>query len=199
MAARKAVFSLLMAIVLSTGCAGASKPIASKIPEAESGDTVYRYAPLKGKAGQANTAKYRKTMESLNAAIQKDHADANSLKRRGVLFAEAGQFAKAEKDYEDALDLLKLRPDSSAKTALVSELHMHRALVKRERGDKNGALADLRVAIEMVPQYWEPRFHRWQLNRELGKTADANADHEAGMKLLPRVFAQNYDSNRGIL
>jgi tetratricopeptide (TPR) repeat protein len=199
MAARKTVLIVVLTMILQTGCASTSEPIASKASEPESGSTVYRYLPLNANASEANTTKYRKAIQSLNLAIQKDRADAASLKRRGVLYAETAQFEKAEKDYEDAIDLLKLRPASNSKSALLSELHMHRALVRRERGDRAGALADLTASIDMSPHFWEPRFHRWQLCRELGKTSEANADREAGMKILPKVFSQTYDSDHGII
>lgn len=195
----KPVVILATALLLQLGCASTSEPIANKATAVESGGTLYRYAPLNASASRAKTAEYRKSMQSLNAAIKKDRADVNSLKRRGALLAEAGQFEKAEKDYEAAFDYLSLQKPSPTKNMLLSDLHMQRALLKRERGDQPGALADLTTSVEMAPQSWQPRFHRWQLCREMGMTAEATAEREAGMKLMPKVFSQTYDSKQGII
>ena len=191
----------LIAGMMQTGCAGKTEPLSSPVAQEKekSGVSVYRYMPLNASASHAVSGEYRKGMQGVNRTLEKDPRDPTSLKRRGALYAKAAQFENAEKDYDLAIESLQLQPKTEAKSALLSELHMQRALVKRERGDKAGAYADLTVAVDLAPKFWEPRFHRWQVGREMGKTTEANADREVGLKILPKVFSQAYASDHGIL
>lgn len=199
MAARTFASLLLMFAIMASGCAGTANPLSNAASTTENSAAVYRYQPLKGSASQAWSAAHRKSMTSLNQAIQKDRSNPVAFVRRGALHAQSAEFDKADQDFEQAFDLLQMQPKSGSRPAILAELHMQRALLKRERNDREGALADLTISVDLAPEYWEPRFHRWQLFREMGKTSEANADREAGMKLSPKVFSQTYDSHRGII
>lgn len=195
MAVRTFARFLLVVALVQAGCAGASSPFGGQ----SSGTSLYRYTPLDASARHAWSADYRKSMDRVNKVLEKDPGDPRSLLRRGDLYTKSAEFEKAGQDYDRAIDHLQLTAKSESRTAMLAELHMRRALLKRERNDREAALADLNMSVELAPSYWEPRFHRWQLHREMGKSNEAEADREAGLKLNQKVFSQTYDSKYGII
>lgn len=200
MAARTFACLLLAVAIVQAGCAGASSPFAGQAAaRSESGTSNYPYIPFDSSATYAWSADYGKSMDRVNKVLSRDPGDPRSLLRRGNLYTKSAQFDKAEQDFDRAIDHLQLTAKSESRSATLAELHMRRALLKRERNARDAALADLNTAVELAPSYWEPRFHRWQLNRELGRSNEAEADREAGLKLNQKIFSQTYDSKRGVI
>ncbi len=73
-----------------------------------------------------------------------------------------------------------------------------KAIALAETDETKGAIQFLDQLIASAPDHWEYYFHRWQLRLLVGDEQGAKADHEAGMKLNPKQFSQDFSPTSGV-
>jgi tetratricopeptide (TPR) repeat protein/predicted Ser/Thr protein kinase len=96
---------------------------------------------------------------------------------RGRARVEVGDADRALADFAQAFQLSALPPDLDAGAASLAEARGECGLIRRTRGDGNGAIADFREAVRLAP-------HVAYLHRNLGATLAAFGQVDAGLAAL---------------
>lgn len=73
-----------------------------------------------------------------------------------------------------------------------------KAIALAETHETKGAIQILDQLIASTPDQWEFYFHRWQLRLLALDEQGAKADREAGMKLNPKQFSQDFSPTSGV-
>lgn len=79
-------------------------------------------------------------------AIAANPSDAEAYKRRAFTLCQMQQGEEAEKDLDVLIDTLRTED---------AELYQLRGILRMNRGDKTGALDDMRKALDLNPQLLE--------------------------------------------
>lgn len=76
-------------------------------------------------------------------AIAKDGTNAEAFKKRATVLCQMGQYEDALKDLEVLIDTLKVED---------AEVYQLRGSIRMSKGDKKGALEDVKRAMEINPE-----------------------------------------------
>lgn len=76
-------------------------------------------------------------------AIAKDSTDASAYKKRAIVLSQMAQFDDALKDLDALIDTLKVED---------AEVFQLRGSIRMQKGDKKGALEDVKRAMEINPE-----------------------------------------------
>src|SRR5690349_7656292 len=120
---------------------------------------------------------FESELEELNAEIEANPLDYVTLIERGNLYAEAGHYQKAIKDYSAAL---KLAPDC----ALAWD---NRGITRLYLLDYYPALADFSQALNYDPTYFYALANRAYVYALLEKPEWALEDAQQALKLCPEL------------
>lgn len=122
------------------------------------------------------------TVAALNAKIAANPKDANSLYRRGQIYASKGAFSAAIKDFDETL---KLHPND---VEALNNLCWTRTVI----GELSSALKDCNEALRLRPGFVDALDSRGLLYLKSGKAKDAVADFDAALQINPRLTSSLY-------
>jgi tetratricopeptide (TPR) repeat protein len=155
----------------------ASQPPASKPPlQRPRGDT------LSPASVAAPSAADDPTVKSLTDRINNNPNDANTLYRRGQVYASKGAYSLAIKDFTGTLGL---NPKDV-------EAYNNRCRVRTITGDLQGALEDCNEALRLHPNFVDALESRGLLNLKSGQTRNAITDFDAALRINPKLTSSLY-------
>ena len=108
--------------------------------------------------------------------------NANTLYRRGQVYASKGAYALAIKDFDDAL---RLNPRDV-------EAYNNRCWARTVVGELQSALRDCNEALRLRPNFVDALDSRGLVNLKSGMAKNAIADFDAALKINPRLTSSLY-------
>ncbi|MFF5210662.1 tetratricopeptide repeat protein [Streptosporangium sp. NPDC000396] len=123
----------------------------------------------------AELGRAKEALEEYAAAIAVDPFFADHYLERGNLFFQLGSTEEALADYETAIRVSPPMP----------EAYYNRAELRLALGDLEGGRADLDHVLELDPDYLDAYINRAGVRAVLGLEAEAWADVETGLALMP--------------
>ena len=125
-------------------------------------------------------------IKELDQKIQLNANDAAAYYKRGQLYAQHGDFARAVKDFDE---VIRLEPKDA-------EALNNRCWARAIIGDLQPALSDCDKALEIRPRYVDALDSRGLVNLKLGQSSNAIADYDAALRINPKHASALY--GRGI-
>ena len=125
-------------------------------------------------------------IKELDKKIELNPNDAAAYYKRGQLYAQHGDFARAVKDFDE---VIRLNPKD------VEGLN-NRCWARAMIGELQPALKDCDAALEIRPRYLDALDSRGFVNLKLGQPKNAIADYDAALRINPKHASSLY--GRGI-
>ena len=125
-------------------------------------------------------------IKELDTKIRLNPGDAVAYYKRGQLYAQRGEFARAVRDFDEVLRLNPRDPEA------LNNRCWARAVI----GELQPALKDCDNALEIRPRYLDAHDSRGFVNLKMGQASSAIADYDAALKIDPRHASSLY--GRGI-
>jgi tetratricopeptide (TPR) repeat protein len=125
-------------------------------------------------------------IDRLDARIRSNPGDVEALYKRGQLYAQAGDFARATKDFDSTL---RINPRD------VEALN-NRCWTRAMTGELQLALKDCDQAIQIRPDFVDALDSRGLVNLKLGFYRSAISDYDAALRLSPAQASSLY--GRGV-
>lgn len=122
------------------------------------------------------------TIKALTVKLASNPDDANTLYRRGQVYASKGAYSLAIKDFDDTI---RLNPKDV-------EAFNNRCWARTVVGDLQAALKDCNEALRMRPNFVDALDSRGLVNLKSGQTKNAIADFDAALKINPRLTSSLY-------
>ncbi|MFA6093097.1 MAG: tetratricopeptide repeat protein [Elusimicrobiota bacterium] len=132
-------------------------------------------------------------------ALRLDPASGEAYRMLGLYEFESGRTEEALKDFDRALERVKLKPDE------VPNVYYYRARSKMKLGDLPGALKDaergMAVLMGVSGNYFDWSFHslRAEILRKLGRTAEADKDEQKVLSLLDERLLRRPEESAQLL
>jgi tetratricopeptide (TPR) repeat protein len=128
-------------------------------------------------------------IDRLDARIRSNPADVEALYKRGQLYAQAGDFARATKDFDSTL---RINPRD------VEALN-NRCWSRAMTGELQLALKDCNEAIQLRSDFVDALDSRGFVNLKLGSYRSAIADYDNALRLRPAQASSLYGRGVGKL
>jgi Caspase domain/Tetratricopeptide repeat len=125
-------------------------------------------------------------IKELDKKIQLNPNDAAAYYKRGQLYAQHGDFARAVKDFDE---VIRLNPKDA-------ETLNNRCWARAIIGELQPALKDCDAALEVRPRYLDALDSRGFVNLKMGQPSNAIADYDAALRINPKHASALY--GRGI-
>lgn len=122
------------------------------------------------------------TVKGLTDRINNNPNDANTLYRRGQVYASKGAYSLAIKDFTGTLGL---NPKDV-------EAYNNRCRVRTITGDLQGALEDCNEALRLHPNFVDALDSRGLLNLKSGQIKNAITDFDAALRINPKLTSSLY-------
>jgi lipoprotein NlpI len=119
---------------------------------------------------------------SLTQKLNDNPDDANSLYRRGQVYASKGAYNLAINDFSDSLRI-------NSKDV---EAYNNRCWARTVIGDLQAALKDCNEALRLRPNFIDALDSRGLLNLKSGQTKNAISDFDAALRINPRLTSSLY-------
>jgi Caspase domain/Tetratricopeptide repeat len=121
-------------------------------------------------------------IKELDKKIQLSPNDAAAYYKRGQIYAQQGDFARAVKDFDAAI---RLNPRDAE--ALNNRCWAHAII-----GELQPALKDCDQALEVRPRYLDALDSRGFVNLKMGQPHNAIADYDAALRINPKHASSLY-------
>ena len=178
---------LIWLLGVASGCASVS---------VEEYDLPWIYQPLRSSSpGGIADLSVRESIESLTEALDEDPRSLVLLERRGWRLARCGAYEMGIADFDRGIEMA----DEEGEPAVQARLLCRRGIVYMEARKLPAAIDSFTAAIEIESENWEFYFHRWQALRQAGRSDEAEADRQVGLRLRSGVFAREYSKDYGII
>jgi uncharacterized caspase-like protein len=115
-------------------------------------------------------------IRELDRKIQLNPRDANSYYRRGQLYAQYGDYARAVREFDE---VVLLNPKDA-------EAFNNRCWASAVLGELQSALKDCDRALELRPRYIDAHDSRGLVNLKLGQPSNAIIDYDAALRINPK-------------
>jgi tetratricopeptide (TPR) repeat protein len=125
-------------------------------------------------------------IKELDKKIDLNREDTAAYYKRGQLYAQHGDFARAVKDFDE---VIRLNPKDA-------ESLNNRCWARAMIGELQPALKDCDAALEIRPRYLDALDSRGFVNLKLGQPKNAIADYDAALRINPKHPSALY--GRGI-
>jgi TolA-binding protein len=125
-------------------------------------------------------------IRELDRKIQLNPRDANSYYKRGQLYAQYGDYARAVREFDE---VILLAPKDA-------EAFNNRCWARAVLGELQSALKDCDRALELRPQYIDAHDSRGLVNLKLGQPSNAIIDYDAALRINPKLASALF--GRGI-
>ncbi len=157
------------------------KPFALKPFDSKPADVSFpdnKPQPSKSEPSLADDPTIRDLTERLAASPN----NANTLYRRGQVYASKGAYTLAIRDFDDAL---RLNPRDV-------EAYNNRCWARTVVGELQSALRDCNEALRLRPNFVDALDSRGLVNLKSGMAKNALADFDAALKINPRLTSSLY-------
>jgi hypothetical protein len=121
-------------------------------------------------------------IRDLDKRIELKPDDAAAFYKRGQLYAQHGDFARAIRDFDAAI---RLNPKDA-------EALNNRCWARAIVGELQPALKDCNDALQLRPRYLDALDSRGFVNLKLGRSRDAISDYDAALRINPRHASSLY-------
>jgi hypothetical protein len=125
-------------------------------------------------------------IRDLNEKIRLSPHQLANRYRRGQLYAQKGDFARARDDFDE---VIRLSPEDP-------EAHNNRCWARAMLSDFEGALRDCNQALKLRPDFVDALDSRGLVELKLGLYTEAMIDYDAALRIQPRLASALY--GRGI-
>ena len=122
------------------------------------------------------------TIRILTDKLASNPNDANTLYRRGQVYASKGAYPLAIRDFDDAL---RINPRDV-------EAYNNRCWARTVVGELQSALRDCNEALRLRPNFVDALDSRGLVNLKSGMAKNAIADFDAALKINPRLTSSLY-------
>ncbi len=136
---------------------------------------------LSGALADANEA--LKTAQKIRYPMLHDLVIALVLNQRSATYTSLNKFDEALADCATGMYLANSLPYPHNDKALLADLHLNRAQIRRGKGDLDGALADSIESIQLKPYHAGAYEEREKIRRAMGDTEGADADHAQAVQI----------------
>ena len=134
------------------------------------------------KLGKPNVRSNDPAIQKLDKILQRNANDAAAYYRRGLLFAQRGDFQRAIEDFDQTL---RLNPKDA-------ESLNNRCWVRAIIGELEPALRDCDEALQIRPRFADALDSRGFVSLKLGQPSKAIADYDLAIRINPKRASSLY-------